>query len=84
MFCYITRNWAGKPLIDIQTVVNFISNTTTSTGLKVDCRVDERQYTKGIKVSDERMKSVNMTPLGEFGNWNYTIYGFKKLAPKFT
>ena len=77
MFCYITRNWAGKPLIDIQTVVNFISNTTTSTGLKVDCRVDERQYTKGIKVSDERMKSVNMTPLGEFGNWNYTIYGFK-------
>ena len=26
LFCYISRNWEGKPLIDIQTMVNFISN----------------------------------------------------------
>ncbi len=79
LFCYISRNWAGKPLIDIQTVVNFISGTTTSSGLKVLCRIDDRQYQKGIKVSDERMESVDMTPMEKFGKWNYVIRGFKNV-----
>ncbi len=78
LFCYISRNWAGKPLIDIEAVVNFISNTTTSSGLKVNCRVDERQYQKGIKVSDERMASIDLIPNGKFERWNYSIRGFKK------
>ena len=35
LFCYTSRNREGKPLIDIQTMVNFISNTTTKNGLTV-------------------------------------------------
>lgn len=77
MFSYISRNWQGKPLISIEVVVNYINNTTTSKGLKINCQVDKRQYTKGIKVSDERMQEIDMTPLGEFPLWNYTIRGFK-------
>ena len=50
MFGYISKNWEGKPLINIETVVNYISNTTTTTGLKIECRVDDRQYQKGVKV----------------------------------
>lgn len=77
LFCYISRNWEGKPLLDIQTVVNYISNTMTKTGLKVDCHIDKREYVKGIKVSDETMKNIVLEPVGEFGNWNYIIRGFQ-------
>ena len=78
MFGYISKNWEGKPLINIETVVNYISNTTTTTGLKIECRVDDRQYQKGVKVSDEQMENIDLVPLGEFEKWNYTIRGFKK------
>ena len=37
LFCYISKNWQGKPLIDIETVVQLISSTTTEKGLKVVC-----------------------------------------------
>lgn len=76
LFCYITRNWEGKPLIDIETVVNYISSTTTKTGLKVLCSVDPRIYETGKKVSDETMASIDLEPVGEFGKWNYKIKGF--------
>ena len=36
----VSENWAGQPLVDIETVVNLISNTTTRTGLKVRCDID--------------------------------------------
>ena len=76
LFCYISRNWEGKPLIDVQTMVNYISNTTTKGGLKVACRVDPREYVKGKKVSDEVMNSIALEPIGPFGKWNYVIRGF--------
>ena len=44
MFCYISKNWQGKPLIDIETVVSLISNTTTQNGLKIDCLVDNNVF----------------------------------------
>ena len=76
LFCYISRNWEGKPLIDIQTMVNFISNTTTKNGLSVACQVDPREYEKGKKISDETMAAIDLEPVGEFGKWNYKIRGF--------
>ena len=35
LFCFITKNWAGKPLIDINTTVNLISSTKTEKGLRI-------------------------------------------------
>ena len=37
MFCYISKNWQGQPLIDIETVISLISNTTTEKGLTITC-----------------------------------------------
>jgi hypothetical protein len=34
MFCYISKNWRGKPLITVEAVVRLISSTTTPNGLK--------------------------------------------------
>jgi hypothetical protein len=36
MFCYIAKNWRGKPLISTEVVVNLISSTTTKKRTK-DC-----------------------------------------------
>ena len=78
LFCYISKNWAGHPLIDIPTIVNYISNTTTKGGLKVDCQVDYNMYETGIKVTDEEMAAIDIEYLGPGNQHSYIIRGFKK------
>src|SRR5262245_4307702 len=52
LFSFITQNWRGKPLVTHQVIVELISATTTKGGLRVECRLDERTYAKGRRVSD--------------------------------
>lgn len=73
LFCYITKNWQGKPLIDIETAVNLISSTTTKTGLKVICTVDTNKYELKKKITDEQAESINLQECDQFGKWNYII-----------
>ena len=77
LFCYISRNWKGKPLIDIETVVELIGSTTTKKGLTVKCVVDNHKYPLGQKVSDEEMDNIDLTYFGKVSKWNYRIRGFK-------
>jgi transposase len=73
MFCFITMNWRGKPLISQQTVVQLISNTTTKSGLTIKAALDENTYQKGITVSDEELAKVNLVEEKFHGEWNYKI-----------
>ncbi len=73
MFSYISKNWRGVPLATIETVINLIGNTKTKTGLKVDVILDEHKYEKGIKISDEELKSINIKCNRFHGKWNYII-----------
>ncbi len=73
MFSFISQNWRGKPLIDRQTVIELIGNTTTRMGLKIKVILDEKVYQKGIQVSDEEMESINIHKDSFHGEWNYTI-----------
>jgi Rhodopirellula transposase DDE domain len=73
MFSYISMNWRGKPLISHETIVNLIGNTTTRTGLSINAELDNNSYEKGIHVSDEELKLVNLTKAKFRGEWNYTI-----------
>ena len=73
MFCYISKNWEGKPLIDIETVVDLITNTKTKKGLKIDCQIDRNTYEKGRTMTDDELKSLNIVPCDKFENWNYII-----------
>ena len=50
------------------------SITTTKTGLKVRCRIDERKYPTGIKISKKEIKEINMKKDKFHGEWNYTIH----------
>ena len=76
LFCYITRSWQGQPLVDIQTAVDLISNTTTAAGLTVICQTDDTVYELGVKVSDDIYNSINLTRMDTLGDWNYSIHGF--------
>ena len=66
-------NWRGKPLVSYLVIIQLIANTTTDTGLAVTCQIDTNAYTKGIKVSDAEMASLNIKPDTFHGEWNYTI-----------
>lgn len=73
LFCYISKSWQGQPLIDIETVVQLVSNTTTSKGLKVICQVDNNKYALKRKVSDEDYDKIRLVPGKTLGDWNYII-----------
>ena len=74
LFSQISKNWRGKPLETLEMIVQLISSTTTTTGLKVRCVVDSNDYQRGIKVSNEELEGINITRDSICGNWNYTIF----------
>jgi hypothetical protein len=73
MFSFITQNWRGKPLVSYQTIINLISSTKTNEGLRILCRVDEREYQKGRRISDKELAAVNLISDDFHGEWNYII-----------
>ena len=77
LFCFISKNWQGKPLIDINTTVNLISSTKTKNGLVVKCVVDKNKYDTGIKISDDLFEKIDIVPDDINPDWNYVIKGFK-------
>jgi transposase len=73
MFCHITQNWRGRPLLSREVVVNLIGNTTTVEGLKIQAKLDENLYEAGIKVSDQALAEVTIERDAFHGEWNYKI-----------
>jgi hypothetical protein len=73
LFSYISANWREKPLLDLQTIVELIGNTTTQTGLVVKVIVDKAKYATGRKVSDENFDKINIDKNIFHGDWNYII-----------
>ena len=73
LFCFITKNWRGRPLVSYEVIVNLIAQTTTSTGLTVRAAVDTNHYETGVTVSDAELASVKLTPAKFHGDWNDTI-----------
>jgi transposase-like protein len=73
LFCHVTQNWRGKPLISHELVVQLIGGTTTRAGLKVKAALDTNHYESGIKVSDEELGAVRITREDFHGEWNYSI-----------
>lgn len=77
LFCYITKHWQGKPLVDVQTVVNLIQSTITENGLSVVCMLDKNVYETGIKVTNESFDAIDIDYKGPHHGWSYVIKGFK-------
>lgn len=73
MFCHITQNWRGKPLVSHEVMVNLIGSTTTKKGLKISAEIDRNGYQTGIKIYDKEMDELNIEKDDFHGEWNYKI-----------
>ena len=73
LFCYISKNWQGKPLVDVQTAVDLIGSTKTTAGLEVICVRDDTNYKLAKKVSDEHFEAIAICKIKPFESWNYKI-----------
>ena len=73
LFCFITKNWRGRPLRSYQAIVNLIASTTSTKGLRVRAALDTNDYPTGRKVTNKELAAINCTPAEFHGEWNYTI-----------
>jgi hypothetical protein len=73
MFCHITQNWRGRPLVSHEVIINLIANTSTTHGLKIRAELDTAKYPTGIKVSDEELAALRLRPGRFHGDWNYCV-----------
>jgi Rhodopirellula transposase DDE domain len=73
LFCFITKNWRGRPLTSYEVIVNLIASTTTKTGLVVRAALDRREYKTGIEVDEEELTHLCVKPAKFHGEWDYSI-----------
>jgi hypothetical protein len=73
LFCYISQNWRGRPLVSLQVIVSLIGTTKTATGLTVQAALDTNRYPLGVKVTDAQYATIKLHRADFHGDWNYTI-----------
>lgn len=73
LFSEISKNWAGKPLVSVQTALGYIRTTHTSSGLRVLARFVTKKYEKGERVSTADMNSLRLSRPKTSPMWNYTL-----------
>ena len=73
LFSEISKNWAGRPLESLETMLHYIQSTTTSGGLRVRSYLDTKDYQKGIRISDAQIKQLSLEKAPTLAKWNYTI-----------
>jgi hypothetical protein len=80
MFCHITENWRGQPLVSHEVIIQLIGSTTTTTGLTIRAELDKKSYPIGVKVSRAELSHVRIEPASFHGDWNYTIHPGPRLT----
>jgi Rhodopirellula transposase DDE domain len=73
LFSQISINWAGKPLRTWETVLGYLRDTTTTTGLEVKALFQDKAYEAGRSVSNEAMQTLNLEHHAICPQWNYTL-----------
>jgi len=80
LFCHVTQNWRGRPLVSHDLIVKLIGGTTTEAGLKVKAALDTGRYERGIKVTDAELEAVRIQRDEFHGEWNYSIRPNEKIG----
>ena len=78
MFCHITQNWRGRPLVSHEVVINLIANTKTRAGLRIRAELDRGHYPTGIKITDAQLHALNLKQAHFHGDWNYAVLPQRK------
>ena len=74
LFSEISQNWAGQPLFDLETMLNFIRTTKTDTGLTVTAYLNPGLYETGTKISKADLRQLNLLKHATLGQWNYSLH----------
>lgn len=73
LWSLIAKNWRGRPLVSHEVIINSIAATTSESGLEVYAQLDQRDYPKGIEVTNAQLATVNITRDEFHPEWNYAI-----------
>jgi len=73
LFSEISKNWAGKPLRTFQTVINYIQDTVTETGLTIKAFLVDLIFEKGLQYDQKDRENLNLHRYRTCPTWNYTI-----------
>ena len=73
LFSEISKNWAGKPLQNYETVLKHIRTTKTSTGLRVTAQLNKNIYPKGELISENEMAQLTLTRHDVLPKLNYSL-----------
>lgn len=82
LFCHISRNWAGQPLIDYETVLKFIRTTQTQRGLRCSAVLDTADYPTKLKLTPQQKASIHLKRHRVRPEWNYTIQPHRRSLAK--
>lgn len=74
LFSEISKNWAGRPLDSLDTLLAYAASTRTATGLEVTAQRVEGLFQTGEKISKAQMKALDHEPHQVQPNRNYTLY----------
>ncbi len=82
MFCHISANWRGRPLVSRQVVVNLIGRATAKNALHIKAALDEKAYASGIKATDEELASSRLSVMSFTANGTIDcVRGARKFRP---
>ena len=81
LFSHISLNWAGRPLRTFETMLGYLRDTTTATGLRVTASLLEGVCHTGKRVADAVMKTLQVEHHAVCPPWNYTIHPRLEGAP---
>jgi len=73
LFSEISKNWAGKPLRTFQTMLNYMQDTVTTTGLTVSAFLVEQVFEKGLKYDPKERAELNLQRCRTCPTWNYML-----------
>jgi len=73
LFSHISNNWAGEPLLTLETMLKYIRTTKTEAGLRVRATLTNTNYPKALTPSKQDMAKLNLLPHKTLPAWNYTI-----------
>jgi len=76
LFCHVHRAWQGTVFKNIQIVKELAQQTTTKTGLSVEVRINEKDYTAKRSYKQEFKENINQYISFDENSpkWNYSVF----------
>lgn len=82
LFSAISKNWQGRPLDSMETMLNYIRTTTTKSGLKVHAHETWKPYPSAIRIYNKEFNTLPIIRDRTCPKWNYTVAATSDTKPQ--